>query len=37
MSDEIWFRTGEATVFASDGQGTLSAVLKAQQGMRLPP
>jgi 5,6,7,8-tetrahydromethanopterin hydro-lyase len=22
MSDEIWFRTGEATVFASDDQGT---------------
>ncbi len=22
MSDSIWFRTGEATVFASDGQGT---------------
>jgi 5,6,7,8-tetrahydromethanopterin hydro-lyase len=22
MSDEIWFRTGEATVFSSDGQGT---------------
>ncbi|MCX7088989.1 MAG: formaldehyde-activating enzyme [Methylococcales bacterium] len=22
MSDAIWFRTGEATVFASDGQGT---------------
>ncbi len=22
MSDEIWFRTGEATVFASAGQGT---------------
>jgi 5,6,7,8-tetrahydromethanopterin hydro-lyase len=22
MSDTIWFRTGEATVFASDGQGT---------------
>ena len=22
MSDEIWFRTGEATVFASEGQGT---------------
>ena len=22
MSDEIWFRTGEATVFASEDQGT---------------
>lgn len=22
MSDEIWFRTGEATVFSSEGQGT---------------
>jgi len=22
MSEEIWFRTGEATVFASEGQGT---------------
>ena len=22
MSDAIWFRTGEATVFSSEGQGT---------------